>query len=239
MVRSFSTIKATARSVSNFPSASLDRMAIPLSSLDQPAVERMLREAAIGAGADLRFGADVAALEQPTLSDGATITGRWVLGSDGARSTVRRQLGIELENQGFDEDWVVVDTTLLDPDLSLSSLVTQYCDPDRIVTYIPGHGTHRRWEFQFRKGETRAEMASPERIAELLGPWALHINCRSTASPSIGSMPWWPNGFAPETCLGWRCWSSDAASPTARHVFGHARRRESDLKPPQSQPPRR
>ena len=145
----------------------------PVVAFDQPAVERMLREAAIGAGADLRFGADVAALDgnKLTLSDGATITGRWVLGSDGARSTVRRQLGIELENQGFDEDWVVVDTTLLDPDLSLSSLVTQYCDPDRIVTYIPGHGTHRRWEFQFREGETRAEMASPERIAELLGPW--------------------------------------------------------------------
>ena len=48
----------------------------------------MLREAAIGAGADLRFGADVAALDgnKLTLSDGATITGRWVLGSDGARA---------------------------------------------------------------------------------------------------------------------------------------------------------
>ena len=42
----------------------------------------MLREAAIGAGADLRFGADVAALDgnKLTLSDGATITGRWVWG---------------------------------------------------------------------------------------------------------------------------------------------------------------
>ena len=139
VVRSFSTIKATAIGIELPVGFVGPNGHPPVVALDQPAVERMLREAAIGAGADLRFGADVAALDgnKLTLSDGATITGRWVLGSDGARSTVRRQLGIELENQGFDEDWVVVDTTLLDPDLSLSSLVTQYCDPDRIVTYIP------------------------------------------------------------------------------------------------------
>ncbi|MEO0494024.1 MAG: FAD-dependent monooxygenase, partial [Actinomycetota bacterium] len=103
--------------------------------------------------------------------DGDTITGRWILGADGAKSTIRKLLGVTLEDQGFDEEWVVVDTTLLDPDLPLSGLATQHCDPARVITYIPGHGTRRRWEFQFLPGETKAEMEDPARIAELLAPW--------------------------------------------------------------------
>ena len=97
-------------------------------------------------------GADVAALDgnKLTLSDGATITGRWVLGRMALKPCVDRLVS-SLRTKASMRTRVVVDTTLLDPDLSLSSLVTQYCDPDRIVTYIPGHGTHRRWEFQFRR----------------------------------------------------------------------------------------
>ncbi|MEM8706862.1 MAG: bifunctional 3-(3-hydroxy-phenyl)propionate/3-hydroxycinnamic acid hydroxylase [Actinomycetota bacterium] len=150
----------------------------PVIAFDQPSVERLLREAAVAAGAQLRLGVEVTAIddagpEHPvlTLDDGSTLTGRWVLGADGARSTVRKLLDVSLEDQGFDEAWVVVDTTLLDPDLPLSALATQHCDPARVITYIPGHDTRRRWEFQFLDGETKAEMEDPARIAELLAPW--------------------------------------------------------------------
>ncbi|MEM9464820.1 MAG: bifunctional 3-(3-hydroxy-phenyl)propionate/3-hydroxycinnamic acid hydroxylase [Actinomycetota bacterium] len=145
----------------------------PVVAFDQPSLERLLRTAAIAAGAELRLGVEVTALAGTTLTlgDGSTLTGRWLIGADGAKSTIRRLLGVVLEDQGFDEEWVVVDTTLQDPALSLSRLATQHCDPARVVTYVPGHADRRRWEFQFLPGETKEEMESPTHIAELLSPW--------------------------------------------------------------------
>ncbi|MEM8707449.1 MAG: bifunctional 3-(3-hydroxy-phenyl)propionate/3-hydroxycinnamic acid hydroxylase [Actinomycetota bacterium] len=145
----------------------------PVVAFDQPSLERLVRSAALDAGAELRLGVEITAIDGTTLTtaDGATITGRWILAADGAKSTVRRLVGVELEDQGFDEEWVVVDTTLLDPDLPLSRLATQHCDPARVITYVPGHADRRRWEFQFLPGETKAEMEDPARIAELLAPW--------------------------------------------------------------------
>ena len=89
------------RLVSNFLSASLDRMAIPRSSrsISPPWNECCVKLPSVRGpicASGLTLPLDGSKL---TLSDGATITGRWVLGSDGARSTVRRQLGIELENR--------------------------------------------------------------------------------------------------------------------------------------------
>lgn len=145
----------------------------PVIAFDQPSLETHLRRAAGDAGAELRLGVEVTSLDGTTLTlgDGSTLTGRWVLGADGAKSTIRRQLGVHLEDQGFDEPWVVVDTTLTDPDLPLSRLATQHCDPHRVITYVPGHADRRRWEFQLRPGETAEEMGCPDRIAELLRPW--------------------------------------------------------------------
>ncbi|MEM8706928.1 MAG: bifunctional 3-(3-hydroxy-phenyl)propionate/3-hydroxycinnamic acid hydroxylase [Actinomycetota bacterium] len=145
----------------------------PVVAFDQPSLERLLRRAAVDAGADLRLGVEVTALDGTTLTtaDGDTITGRWIIAADGAKSTVRKLLGVELQDHGFDEEWVVVDTTLLDPDLPLSRLATQHCDPARVITYVPGHADRRRWEFQFLPGETKAEMEDPDHIAGLLTPW--------------------------------------------------------------------
>ena len=160
----------------------------PMVSFDQPSVEQFLRAAAIKAGVDVRLGVEVTAVtsDQPTsdasvtLADGSILRARWVIGADGASSTVRRLIGVTLEDQGFDEPWLVVDTTKLDPGLALSPLAQQHCNPERVVTVVPGHGTRRRWEFQLREGETREEMLEPSRIAELLKPWGtpdqLHVD---------------------------------------------------------------
>ena len=144
----------------------------PVVAFDQPSLERLMRTRARDVGVNVRLGTEVTGLTDTTVhTDAGDITGRWVLGADGASSFVRKHVGIALEDQGFDESWTVTDTTLLDPDLPLPRNCIQHCDPARVVTFVPGHGTRRRWEFQLLPGETHDEMGSHERVAELLTRW--------------------------------------------------------------------
>jgi len=144
----------------------------PVVAFDQPSLEHLLRDRARAVGVDLRLGVEVERVHDTTVrTSSGPVVGRWVLGADGASSRVRRGLGVALEDQGFDEDWVVVDTTLLDLDLPLPRNCVQFCDPARVVTFVPGHGTRRRWEFQLRPGEDRQAIGTPERVSALLAPW--------------------------------------------------------------------
>jgi 3-(3-hydroxy-phenyl)propionate hydroxylase len=99
-----------------------------------------------------------------------TVRARVLIGADGARSVVRKQLDVSSVDLEFDQPWLVVDTLLRRP-LELPELVQQICDPARPTTFIPMCGLRRRWEFMLLDGETVEEMETPERIAELLSPW--------------------------------------------------------------------
>jgi 3-(3-hydroxy-phenyl)propionate hydroxylase len=100
-----------------------------------------------------------------------SLTARWVIAADGAKSTVRSLRGIAMIDQGFDQTWLVVDTMLRDPDLPLPRVARQHCSPDRVCTFVPGPGLHRRWEFQLRPDEQREDVLAPESIAQLLSQW--------------------------------------------------------------------
>jgi 3-(3-hydroxy-phenyl)propionate hydroxylase len=149
-------------------------------AFDQPTFERLLRRDAIAGGVDMRFGLEAVAIDNSAdgvrlqLLDGPrelSLSARWLIGADGAKSTIRSLLGIEMIDQGFDQVWLVVDTTLLDPSLGLPRIARQHCDPERITTLVPGFGTRRRWEFQLRPGESREEMLAEDAIASLLSRW--------------------------------------------------------------------
>jgi 3-(3-hydroxy-phenyl)propionate hydroxylase len=104
-------------------------------------------------------------------SDGtAIVRARYLIGADGARSTIRKQCGTAVDDLQFDQPWLVVDTVLRRP-VALPELVQQICDPARPTTFIPMSGDRRRWEFMLLPGETAGDMEQPERIAELLSPW--------------------------------------------------------------------
>ncbi|MCX7063219.1 MAG: FAD-dependent monooxygenase, partial [Proteobacteria bacterium] len=87
----------------------------------QPELEAILRaELANIPTVDARFGALVTDL---VANDGVKVTfehndqthhasGRYLIGCDGASSFVRRALATEMEDLGFDEPWVVVDTMI-------------------------------------------------------------------------------------------------------------------------------
>ncbi len=147
---------------------------------DQPELEALLRdEVARRDRIQVRLGHEVEAVEpggdrvalRGTM-DGKpqSLTASFVIGSDGASSTVRRLLGIEWQSLGYDQDWLVVDI-LQGPEARLPLETMQVCDPERLTTYVCVKDPNRRWEFQLRPGETREEMLEPERIRILLDAW--------------------------------------------------------------------
>ncbi len=93
---------------------------------------------------------------------------RYVVGCDGARSTVRRLLGIELVGSTYERDWLVVDA-LRDP--TPNREVHFLCDPRRPGVTMPAPGGGRRWEFMLGDGDDRATITSPASLRRLLAPW--------------------------------------------------------------------
>jgi 3-(3-hydroxy-phenyl)propionate hydroxylase len=96
-----------------------------------------------------------------------TILADYVLGADGARSPVRRALGIEMLGDTYPEDWLIVDT-LNDPDQEPVSKF--FCRSDRPFVSIPAPSGGRRYEWRAAPGETTETLLDPARIRALLEP---------------------------------------------------------------------
>lgn len=158
----------------------------------QPELEHRLREGlARFPNVTMHAGTSLRAFEQDV--DGVTlrledadgehhIQADWVIACDGARSVVRKMLGIALEDLGFEEPWLVVDAEVdapvRFPDLwgvpeaaDVQQLSVMMCDPVRPATIVPGRGDMRRWEFMLLPGEDEAQMMAPTRVAALLDPY--------------------------------------------------------------------
>jgi 3-(3-hydroxy-phenyl)propionate hydroxylase len=99
------------------------------------------------------------------------VTAKFVVGCDGARSTVRRFIGSELIDLGFHERWLVVDVLLKVSRPELGEFSVQHCDPARSSTYICGVGNRRRWEIRLHREESPKATMEPHRVWELLAPW--------------------------------------------------------------------
>lgn len=158
----------------------------------QPELEEHLREAFSDNGAiELRLGATFTALQQAgeavsidysQAGETKTVVARWAIACDGARSPVRKALGVLLEDLDFEEPWLVVDAEVDGPvsfpalhgvpaEVDLQRLSVMMCDPSRPATVVPGRGRHRRWEFMLLPHESDDEMMRPDNVARLLGAW--------------------------------------------------------------------
>jgi len=153
----------------------------PLSSMfNQPALEDLLdRRARSLPGVEVRRGTEVAALEQRSehvtvrSAGGDEIRARYVVGCDGANSTVRDLVGIPVCDLGFFYDWLVVDVILDEPRVFHPPNL-QACDPLRPTTVVCGGPGRRRWEFMRLPHETIDELTEEIRAWELLTPWDVH-----------------------------------------------------------------
>jgi 3-(3-hydroxy-phenyl)propionate hydroxylase len=114
---------------------------------------------------------DSVELEVRRDGDATRVTCRYVVGCDGASSMVRQLLGIGVEDLGFDEPWVVIDTKLGAPIGLPEHVAYQFCNPARPTTCVPAGPGRRRWEFMLLPGETRESISTPESVRRLLAPW--------------------------------------------------------------------
>lgn len=148
--------------------------------IHQPSVERALRaslaacpEAVVNIGWDLRTfaeDADGITAQIATPEGPRTLRTRWLVGADGARSPVRKAIGIKFDDLGFEEPWLVLDMLVDDP-ARLPTANLQICDPKRPTTCIlMGEGRHR-WEFMILPGETAEQVSDDAFIAQLMKPW--------------------------------------------------------------------
>ncbi|AHH19797.1 putative FAD-binding monooxygenase [Nocardia nova SH22a] len=150
----------------------------------QPELDALLRQrAAESAGVRTAYGWSCESVDElddhvvVELRDGSGSVrrerARYVIAADGSASPIRKALGIELTDYGFDEPWVVIDGDVddetLGPDYSI-----MYCDPRRPATYVPGPRGHRRWEFMILPGEDGAALGTPDAALDLIRevtPW--------------------------------------------------------------------
>jgi 3-(3-hydroxy-phenyl)propionate hydroxylase len=151
--------------------------------INQPLFEAQLRATVTRLGATTQLGSGVAAIDtvdtpecagdhvRLTLEDGSSLTARFVVGCDGARSFTRRTLGIGSHDLEFEEPWLVVDLELTEPVASLPEVALQVCDPARPHTLVPMPEPRFRFEFMLLPGEDPVAMQAPDVVAQLTAGW--------------------------------------------------------------------
>jgi 3-(3-hydroxy-phenyl)propionate hydroxylase len=89
----------------------------------------------------------------------------YVVGADGARSTLRKVIGANLVGSTYNQKWVIVDLASTKERMRQTRVM---CDPKRPFITLPGPGGIRRYEFMLHEGEDEERAASPEFVRELL-----------------------------------------------------------------------
>ena len=149
----------------------------------QPTFDRQVRTAAAAfPSVDVLVDTEMTDLEQDAdcvrlglrLPDGTTdsIEASWVVGCDGAWSSVREMVGSLLEDLGFHERWLVIDLILKRKMSRLPDHAVTVCDPARPATLIPIPDGRFRFELQVMPGDGDATaIQNPDRMLALLSPW--------------------------------------------------------------------
>jgi 3-(3-hydroxy-phenyl)propionate hydroxylase len=139
----------------------------------QPELEAVLRAAvARTPGIQVRTGCAVTGLVQDddgvllTVDGGKerSVAASFVLGCDGAGSTVRELVGAGMRDLGRPDRWLVVDARWPAAPPVWPG-VHQVSDPARAATFMPVTGDRYRWEFRLHAGETAESVDLPALLA--------------------------------------------------------------------------
>ncbi|MEV0799683.1 rifampin monooxygenase [Kribbella sp. NPDC050281] len=128
----------------------LDSAHASLLGIPQPVVVRLLEEHAIALGAQVRRGGAVAGFEQDDegvtveLADGGRLRSRYLVGCDGARSTVRKLLGVGFPGEPSRTWTLMGELEVGVPPEEIAAKVTEVRETDqRFVLGPAGAGVYR------------------------------------------------------------------------------------------------
>lgn len=118
--------------------------------IPQPLTDRLLAERASELGAELRRGCELVGLEQDDdgvtveLGDGTRLRARYLVGCDGGRSTVRRQLGIDFPGEPTRVDTLLGEMAVAMPMQELMPLMAEVRKTQKRFGFMPlGDGAFR------------------------------------------------------------------------------------------------
>jgi len=92
------------------------------------------------------------------------LQGRYLIGSDGGNSFVRTALGIDYEDLGFDQNWLVIDGRARRPPRADLPLLRQFCEPEQPGMTMQMGPDHRRWSFMIFPGEKPEDAIRPDSV---------------------------------------------------------------------------
>ncbi len=101
-----------------------------------------------------------------------TVRARYLIGADGANSTVRQHMGTSITDLGFAFDWLILDI-IPHEKREWKPMNWQLCDPERPTTIVGGGPSRRRWEFMRLPGESIEELNTAETAWRLLKSWGI------------------------------------------------------------------
>lgn len=101
----------------------------------------------------------------------STVKSHYVIGCDGANSTVRTFIGEDVDDLGFNERWIVIDVLLNQEKPDLGDFTIQHCGGDRPSTYVRGPANRRRWEISLNEADDLHSMTSDDAVWNLLSRW--------------------------------------------------------------------
>lgn len=144
-------------------------------AFEQPVLERLLREGVRRYPCvDMRFGHELSSFAEhddgvraiASGSDGPfDIRARYLVGCDGARSAVRKSLGVALVGSTFKERWLIVDLGATANRLRHTEV---FCRPARAAISLPGPGAIRRYEFMLSEADEEAAVTEETNVRRLL-----------------------------------------------------------------------
>lgn len=118
--------------------------------IPQPVSDRILAERAVELGAEVRRGQEVAGIEQDDdgvtvgLADGSRLRSAWLVGCDGGRSLVRKQLGVGFPGEPAQTEWLLAELEVTAPPEEVAAVSERVRETHQGFGIGPaGNGLHR------------------------------------------------------------------------------------------------
>lgn len=183
---SYDWLNADRRLLLTFPAPLDGPQGWPESTMfHQPGLEAALRRRQAAASSlEVRWGTALTAIEQDGAGVTAVLEGEhgpaslraaYLVGCDGANSTVRGLLGLDFVDLGFTSDWLVMDL-LGTGDREWNPVNGQICDPARPTSIVSGGPGRRRFEFMRMPDDDAASFATADVAWRLVEPWGVSLD---------------------------------------------------------------